>query len=144
MKSNTQTLVIASGYFNPLHMGHIEYLERSKELGDKLIVIVNSDHQIKLKGSKEFQNELERLLIINSLRCVDYAVLSIDTDRSVNKTIELLKEKNSEMETILFANGGDQTLETILERETCEKLGIQLVDSLGEKIQSSSWLKDKQ
>jgi cytidyltransferase-like protein len=144
MKSNTQTLVIASGYFNPLHMGHIEYLERSKELGDTLIVIVNSDHQIKLKGSKEFQNELERLLIINSLRCVDYAVLSIDTDRSVNKTIELLKEKNSEMETILFANGGDQTLETILERETCERLGIQLVDSLGEKIQSSSWLKDKQ
>ena len=52
-----KTLVIASGYFNPIHKGHIEYLKRSRELGDSLIVIVNNDMQVGLKGSKVFQNE---------------------------------------------------------------------------------------
>ncbi len=55
-----KTLVIASGYFNPVHKGHIEYLQQSKELGDELFVIINNDVQRELKGSKEFMNEYER------------------------------------------------------------------------------------
>ena len=64
-------LVIASGYFNPLHRGHVSYLEEAKKLGDKLFVIVNNDIQVKLKGSKEFLDANERELIVKALRVVD-------------------------------------------------------------------------
>ena len=135
------TLVIASGYFNPLHKGHIEYLNQSKKLGDILIVIVNNDHQVELKGSKVFQNIDERICIISNLKCVDATIISIDDDRSVCNTIEFIYNNIQEyFKTVLFTNGGDQTLETIAEREVCERLGIKLVDGLGNKIQSSSWL----
>ena len=67
-------IVACSGYFNPLHRGHVEYLERSRDLGDKLIVIVNNDFQVTLKGSKQFMDEQERLQIVRSLRCVDMAI----------------------------------------------------------------------
>jgi cytidyltransferase-like protein len=137
-----KTIVIASGYFNPLHKGHIEYLKRSKELGDKLYVIVNNDLQVKLKGSKPFQDGSERCTIINELKCVDYVVLSADTDRSVRKSIKSIYDSNwSITDKFIFTNGGDQFADTILEKDICNQLGIELVDSLGQKIQSSSILK---
>ena len=137
-------LIIASGYFNPLHKGHIDYLRKSKELGGDLLVIVNNDLQVKLKGSKEFQNEEERKYIIQNLSCVDYVVISIDTDRSVSKTIEEIdKDMGHIYNSMIFTNGGDQTKDIILEYDVCDRLGIHLVDKLGDKIQSSSWLKDK-
>jgi cytidyltransferase-like protein len=140
----SKILVIASGYFNPLHKGHIEYLNQSKALGDHLFVIVNSDEQIALKGSKVFQDIEERTLIVDNLKCVDLAVSSIDHDRSVSQTIRFIYHKvKIEYDAIIFTNGGDQTLDTILENEVCDELGIRLVDGLGNKIQSSSWLKDK-
>lgn len=71
-------IAAASGYFNPIHSGHIEYLECAKKLGNKPIVIINSDFQQELKGSKKFQTEKERMLIVSSLRCVDEVFLSID------------------------------------------------------------------
>ena len=79
--------IIVSGYFNPLHKGHLEYFIGASKLADKLFVIVNNDHQRALKQSKEFQLEDERMLIVSSLRVVDKAILSIDTDRTVCKTI---------------------------------------------------------
>ena len=87
----TRTLVIASGYFNPVHKGHIEYLTRSKELGDKLFVIVNNDKQREMKGSKEFMNEDERKLVIETLKPVDWAIVAVDKDnRKVDKSIKLI------------------------------------------------------
>jgi cytidyltransferase-like protein len=137
-----KTLVIASGYFNPLHKGHIEYLKRSKELGDSLIVIVNNDLQVKLKGSKPFQDAEERCTIINELKCVDYVVLSADVDRSVRNTIKNIYDSSwSITDKFIFTNGGDQFGHTILEKDMCNELGIELVDGLGNKIQSSSTLK---
>ena len=138
-------MVIVSGYFNPLHKGHIEYFENAKSHGDKLCVIVNSDLQRKLKGSKEFMPEQERLLIVKSLRIVDVALLSVDKDTTVRETLRYVHALNqthtlTRMFTLAFANGGDQTNETIPERETCEELEIELIDNLGEKVQSSSWL----
>ena len=133
-------IVIVSGYFNPVHKGHIEYLKKSKELGDYLIVIVNSDHQRILKNSKYFQNQEERLLIISHLNMVDEAVLSIDMDRSVKDTLFYLYQNYGQDNEMIFANGGDQTNETIPEKVVCDHLGIKLVDGLGDKIQSSSWL----
>ena len=80
-------LIIVSGYFNPLHIGHIDYFENAKKGFDKLIVIVNNDFQRKLKGSKEFMLEDERVSIINALSITDKVFLSVDKDRSVSKTI---------------------------------------------------------
>jgi len=127
------TLVVASGYFNPIHKGHIEYLRKAKELGTKLVVIVNSDLQVTLKGSKPFMDQYERLLIIKSIRYVDAAIISIDDDKSVCKTLELLKPD-------IFAKGGDRYSNEIPESGVCNKFNIKIVDGLGDKIQSSSTL----
>ena len=135
--------IIVSGYFNPIHKGHLEYFEYAKKYGDVLFVIVNSDYQRELKQSKEFQNQDERMLIVSSLRIVDKAILSVDKDRTVQKTIEKIYNTNSETYNFYFANGGDQNNDTIPEREICEQLGIELIDGLGNKIQSSSWLLKK-
>ena len=132
--------IIVSGYFNPIHKGHLEYFENSKKYGDALFVIVNSDHQRILKGSKEFQDEKERLLIVSSLKVVYKAILSIDKDRTVCQTIKKIHTENKDHYDLFFANGGDQNNDTIPERDICEKLNIQLIDGLGDKIQSSSWL----
>lgn len=129
-------IVAASGYFNPLHKGHVEYLERAKALGDKLIVIVNNDFQVKLKGSKEFMDEQERLQIVRSLGCVDMAILSADTDPTVCKTLWLVRPD-------IFAKGGDRFTYEIPESKICRELGIAIIDGLGAKIQSSSWLLNK-
>ena len=80
-ENKKEKAIIVSGYFNPLHKGHIEYFQRSKELGNKLFVIVNNDNQRSLKGSKEFMLEDERMLIIESLSITDLTVLSIDQDK---------------------------------------------------------------
>ena len=143
--AKTKTLVIASGYFNPVHKGHIEYLTRSKELGDKLFVIVNNDIQREMKGSKEFMNEEERKLIIQTLKPVDWAVVSIETEnRLVDKSIKLIHELyKDEFDNFIFSNGGDQTEHTIVEGDMCRELGIKMVFGLGNKIQSSSWLLKK-
>jgi cytidyltransferase-like protein len=136
-----RTLVIVSGYFNPLHSGHIEYLTKSKELGDFLFVIVNNDKQREMKGSKPFMLEDERKTIIQSLKCVDAAMVAIDTERTVNESIKsIMGELSSEFNLYIFANGGDQNRSTIGETKLCEELGIELADGLGDKIQSSSWL----
>ena len=132
--------IIVSGYFNPLHKGHLEYFEKAKSSGDVLFVIVNSDYQRKLKGSKDFQDEAERLLIVSSLRIVNKAILSIDKDKTVRQTIKQIYENYGDKYSLAFANGGDQNNEKIPEKDICQNLNIKLIDGLGEKIQSSSWL----
>jgi len=124
-------IVVASGYFDPLHVGHVEYLEKAKKLGDKLIVIVNNDIQCNLKKGFSFMNQDERLKIIQALRCVDEVFLSIDKDRTVCKSLEFLKPQ-------IFAKGGDRTADEIPEAEICKKNNIKIIDGLGEKIQASS------
>jgi cytidyltransferase-like protein len=147
-----RVITIASGYFNPVHKGHIELFEKAKTISDGLIVIVNNDKQRELKGSKEFQDENERCKIISTLKPVDEVVLSIDTDRTVCETITKIyerfaaKEHKSKLEgepiqyQLIFVNGGDQFSNTVAERETCDKYGIYMIDGMGGKIQSSSWL----
>ena len=112
-------------------------------MADFLFVIVNNDHQRALKQSKEFQLEQERMAIVSSLRVVDEAILSIDTDRTVCETIASIAKEYGQDYDLAFANGGDQNNNTIPERPVCEKMGIALLDGLGDKIQSSSWLLKK-
>jgi D-beta-D-heptose 7-phosphate kinase/D-beta-D-heptose 1-phosphate adenosyltransferase len=127
--------VCVSGYFDPFHVGHLEYLEKAKKIGDKLVVIVNSDHQAKLKKGKSFMPAAERCKIISALRCVDHVVESIDKDRTVRETLRTMQPKPD-----YFCNGGDQDNSTIPEVEVCRERGIELRDGFGDKIQSSSWL----
>ena len=135
--------VIVSGYINPIHKGHIEYFQNAKANGDKLFVIVNSDFQRALKGSKEFQDEKERVFIVENLKLVDKCFLSIDKDRTVVESIKMINNEFGNEYQLAFANGGDQNNETIPERLICDELGIELIDGLGDKIQSSSWLLKK-
>ena len=135
-----QKAIIVSGYFNPIHKGHPEYFNNAKALADQLFVIVNNDQQRELKGSKEFQDEKERMIIVSNIKAVDKAILSIDTDRTVCATIIMIAEQFGEEFELGFANGGDQNNDIIPERSVCEQMNVALIDGLGDKIQSSSWL----
>jgi len=132
--------IIVSGYFNPLHKGHLELFKKAKSQADKLWVIVNSDFQRELKGSSAFMSDTERLEIVKAIKWVDYALISSDRDRTQCYTLQQFHEMFSDKYDLAFANGGDQNNDTIPEREVCERLGIELLDGLGDKIQSSSWL----
>ena len=139
---NKKKGIIVSGYFNPIHKGHIEYFNQAKALADELFVIVNNDSQRILKGSKEFQKEQERIFIVSNIKSVDHCILSIDKDITVIKTIEKISQDFGKEYDLNFANGGDQNNNTIPERPICDQMGISLIDGLGDKIQSSSWLLD--
>ena len=132
-------IVITSGYFNPLHKGHLELFYNAKEVGE-VWVIVNSDLQRELKGSKEFMDEDERLEIITALKVVDVALLSIDKDKTQCATLKYIGENYGDTHQLYFANGGDRFLDEIPEAQICKEMGITLIDGLGDKIQSSSWL----
>ena len=138
MKKNKA--IIVSGYFNPLHKGHLELFEKAKIKGDELWVIVNSDYQRKLKGSKEFMEEDERLTIIKAIRIVNKALVSIDKDKTQRETLSYLAKKYISKYDLFFANGGDQNNKSIPEVGVCKDIGIGLIEGLGNKIQSSSWL----
>ena len=124
--------VCVSGYFNPLHIGHLSLFEEAKKLGDYLVVIVNNDHQVELKGSVPFMKEDERLKIVESLKMVDEAVLSKDIDRTVCKTLERVAPD-------IFANGGDRNnINDIPEAEVCKRLGIEMSFNVGGGKQQAS------
>ena len=124
-------IVAVSGYFDPIHVGHLEYLRLSKKLGDKLVVIVNNNHQCVLKKGKPFMDEKDRVEIVRSIKMVDEVFLSIDDDKSVCKSLEKIKPH-------IFANGGDRSTVEVPELTVCKKYNIQMTDGLGDKIRSSS------
>ena len=135
--------IIVSGYFNPLHKGHLELFEKANGAGDELWVIVNSDLQRELKGSKEFMDENERLTIVSAIKHVDKALISIDQDKTQCATLSYLADEYGANCELYFANGGDQNNESIPEVDVCREKGIGLLEGLGDKIQSSSWLLKK-
>ena len=135
--------IIVSGYFNPFHKGHLELFEKAKGAGDQLWVIINSDLQRELKGSKEFMDENERLIIVSAIKHVDKALISIDNDKTQRATLAHLANKFGANFELYFANGGDQNNESIPEVPICIEKGIGLLEGLGNKIQSSSWLLKK-
>tara|TARA_B100000282_G_C31693335_1_gene472604 strand:- start:721 stop:1143 length:423 start_codon:yes stop_codon:yes gene_type:complete len=125
--------VAVSGYFDPIHVGHLEYLRMAKELGDSLVVIVNNNYQCKLKKGRHFMDENDRVEIVKALRFVDEVFLSVDKDRTVCKSLEEIKPD-------VFANGGDRATSEVPETPVCKKFNIKMVDGLGDKIRSSSSL----
>jgi cytidyltransferase-like protein len=132
---------IISGYFNPLHFGHIEYINGAKALCDQLVVIVNNDYQVKLKGSRSFMDEIHRANIIHSIKNVDYALISRDMDKTVCETIAYIRDLWPD-DSMAFFNSGDRTLENVdnCEKIVCNKLNIEFVIIPLEKRYSSSEL----
>ena len=124
-------VVAISGYFDPIHVGHLEYINMAKKLGDKLVVIVNNNYQCELKKGKPFMDEKDRVTIVSNLKNVDEVFLSIDKDKTVCASLEKIKPD-------IFANGGDRKNYEIPESVVCEKYGIKIIDGLGDKIRSSS------
>jgi len=133
IKDKNNIRVAVSGYFDPLHVGHLEYLKMAKNLGDHLIVIVNNNHQCKLKKGKPFMDEADRVQIVKELKDVDDVFLSIDLDKTVCRSLEEIKPD-------VFANGGDRSTNEVPETKICEKYNIKMIDGLGDKIRSSSTL----
>lgn len=133
-------VVIVSGYFNPLHGGHIDMIEAAAAMGDRLIVIVNNDKQQLLKKGKIILDERNRLRLMRAIRGVDQVVLSIDEDAPVINTLEMIAKQHPGDE-LIFANGGDRSTGSVVpETEVCEKYNIQMVFDAGgtQKADSST------
>ena len=134
---NRHVAVVVSGYFDPIHVGHLEMMKLAKQLGDELVVIVNNDKQAKLKKKKSFMSEDDRLKIVKAIRYTDAAFISIDEDKTVCGSLEKVR-RNYKDYNIIFANGGDRHSGEIPESKVCKKCDIQMIDGLGDKIRSSS------
>lgn len=133
-------VAVVSGYFNPLHVGHLRMMREAKRLGDILIVIVNNDEQQVLKKGRVIIPERDRCEVVNSIRFVDRTVLSIDSDSSVRATLASLR-KEYPHETLVFANGGDRRdAGSIAEAEVCKSLGVEIKFGVGghDKADASS------
>lgn len=134
-------VVAISGGFDPIHIGHIEMMKEAKELGDKLVVIINNDNWLKKKKGFAFMPEQERKAIVEAIKWVDEVILTghiqNPSDMSVCAELAVLKPD-------IFANGGDRKPDgdPIPEVKLCNSLGIKLIYNIGHsgKIQSSSWL----
>lgn len=130
--------IIVSGYFNPLHVGHLEMMENARKLGDWLIVIVNNDAQQLLKKEMIIIPEQDRIRIVRALRIADEVVLSADTDRTVRETIRQIAERYAGDE-LVFANGGDRdSAKAVPETEVCENFGIDMIFKIAPQLDSST------
>ena len=131
-------VVIVSGYFNPLHGGHLDMIEAAAKMGDHLIVIVNNDAQQVLKKGKIILDEANRLRVLRSIKGVDQSVLSVDDDPTICKTLEMVAGQHRGDE-LVFANGGDRDSEKeIPEAAVCREFGIQMRFDAGEGKPDSS------
>ncbi len=129
---------IVSGYFNPIHLGHIKYIQDAKSRCDHLIVIINNDIQQIIKKGKIIMNELERIDIIKELRSVDETILAMDEDKTVCETLKYLRNKYPKDE-IIFFNGGDRKdLDSIPESKLNINIAFEFAIGGNEKINSSS------
>jgi len=125
-------LIIVSGHFNPVRLGHVKLLQAAKALGDELLVVVNNDRQQLLKKGSIFLDERERLEIVRSIRYVDDVFLSVDRDPTINQTLLKIVETYPEHE-IIFGNGGDRrSVNHISELSVCMANDIKLVFNLGD------------
>ncbi len=132
--------IIISGYFSPLHVGHLDMIDAAAAAGDKLIVVVNNNAQQMLKKGKIIIDEKDRVRVVEALAKVDDVILSIDETRDISKTIQTIADKYSDHE-LVFANGGDRSSGAVVpETGVCEANAIEMVFGMGgnEKADSST------
>jgi cytidyltransferase-like protein len=153
LKKSGKKIVMVSGGFDPIHIGHVRMFQEAKKLGDELVVVINNDNWKQQKRKHVFMPEHERKEIIEAIACVDRVLLTSHPKnpqgpKAMGVSKELLKIKPH-----IFANGGDRNEEDAknpnsslyYDIETCKELGIKMVFSVGHggKVQSSSWLVEK-
>ena len=134
-----RTAVIVSGYFSPIHTGHLDMIEGAAALGDEVFVIVNNNAQQVMKKGKVIIDEADRLRVVNALRLVDHAIIAVDEDRTVSASLAKLANDFGDHQ-LIFANGGDRKPEFVPEAAVCEAHGIELRFGVGgdNKADSSS------
>ena len=140
----TKKIVMVSGGFDPIHIGHIRYFQEAKKLGDELVVVLNNDNWLKFKKGFVFMSEKDRKEIIEAIEGVDRVFITRHKkntkDISICRELELIKPH-------IFANGGDRKPDgdPVPEVALCEKLGIEIIYNVGYggKVRSSSELVKK-
>ena len=136
-------VVLVTGGFDPLHSGHIAYFKAARELGDHLVVGVNSDEWLTRKKGRPFMPLEERAAIIKELACVDEVIAFNDDDNSAcNAIMQVLQTKGSSWK-LIFANGGDRTNTTTPEYATYgQHTDVEFAFGVGgeDKKNSSSWI----
>ena len=143
MKDQSKPIIVAvSGGFDPLHPGHIRLFEEAKNLGDKLVVILNNDNWLMKKKGYVFMNAKVRKEVIEAIRYVDQVIISKHKHDPEDMSVT---EELRRIQPDVFANGGDRTKKNVPEDAVCARIGCKMVFNVGEggKIESSSHLVDK-
>jgi len=132
-------IAVVSGGFDPLHSGHVNYLEQAATFGDKLVVLVNSDEWLTRKKGRPFMPFEERSLIIQRMDMVDNVYAVDDEDGSVTKGLELVRNAFGHQHEYVFCNGGDRGKDNIPEMDVD---GYEFEFAVGgdNKANSSSWI----
>lgn len=140
MQRRPDVVVLVTGGFDPLHSGHIEYFKSARQLGDKLVVGLNSDEWLTRKKGRSFMPITERVTIVESLQMVDHCILYDDGDGSSIEAIKNIRTLYPDSH-IIFANGGDRTKDNIPEMSFKDD-NLSFVFGVGgeNKKNSSSWI----
>ncbi|MEK7128113.1 MAG: adenylyltransferase/cytidyltransferase family protein [Patescibacteria group bacterium] len=137
-------IVMVSGGFDPVHIGHVRMFEEAKKLGDELVVLLNNDNWLKLKKGFVFMPEHERKEIIEAFKAVDRVILS--SHKKNTKDISIAKDIKT-LRPHIFAKGGDRHTGNLPTPEVlvCNEIGCKIVNGIGYggKVQSSSELVKK-
>jgi len=137
------TLVIVSGYFGPIHVGHLDMIEAGAAAGDELMVIVNNNAQQIMKKGKVVIDEADRLRIVKALRVVDHAMVALDQDGTVCASLAAIADQFPNHQ-LVFGNGGDDRRNNaeVPESAVCAERNITMVFGMGgaNKADSSSRL----
>jgi rfaE bifunctional protein nucleotidyltransferase chain/domain len=134
--SKNEIVVATSGGFDPLHIGHVRLFQEAKKLGDRLVVILNSDEWLKRKKGFVFMNLKHRMEMVMAIKGVDEVMVWDDGTPTVSGALKKLKPD-------IFAKGGDRSsLDKVPEAATCKEIGCKIVFDVGKggKMESSSWL----
>jgi cytidyltransferase-like protein len=141
-----ERIAIVSGYFNPIHIGHLRMIKAARELAPHLLVIVNNDQQQLLKKGRILMSEDDRHAIVAELRCVDESFVAVDDDPTVVASLRKVREQHPDAE-LLFCNGGDRSPagDAAPEADLAEEIGLQMVYGVGgeDKADSSSRINEE-
>jgi glycerol-3-phosphate cytidylyltransferase/D-beta-D-heptose 7-phosphate kinase/D-beta-D-heptose 1-phosphate adenosyltransferase len=132
-------IAIVSGYFNPIHIGHLRMIKDARALAPHLLVIVNNDRQQLLKKGRILMTEDDRHAIVAELRCVDEALIAVDDDPTVVSSLRRVRELYPDVE-LLFCNGGDRspTGDPAPEAVLTEEIGLKMVYGVGGEDKADS------